>query len=164
MMDEGRLQAAFEKGTFVLRLAGDVRLTLCATLDQQVQPLAELRGLERVIIDLRQVSNMDSTALGFLAKIALAVRHRIPGQPLVAVDHPDVRRMLDVMGFQHYVTIIDMPWSEPATFSDLPAMETSEEEMRSRIIEAHQTLAAMSEHNRIEFQPLIDLLESQRDI
>ncbi|WP_456267739.1 STAS domain-containing protein [Kushneria sp. AK178] len=162
-MDEGRLQAAFENGTFVLRLTGDVRLTLCATLDQQVQPLAELPGLERVIIDLRQVTNMDSTALGFLAKIAMAVRHRIAGQPLVAVDHPDVRRMLDVMGFQQYVTIIDIPWSEPATFSDIPAMETSEEALRARIIEAHRTLAAMSEHNRLEFQPLIDLLEAQRD-
>lgn len=161
-MNEGRLQAAFENGAFVLRLAGDVRLTLCTTLDQQIEPLAELPGLKRVVIDLRQVSNMDSTALGFLAKIALAVRDRIQGQPLVMVEHPDVRRMLDIMGFRSYVTIIEAPVPEPAHFEELPAQESSEEELHARVLEAHRTLATMNEHNRIEFQPLIDLLEAQR--
>ncbi|MFC0269698.1 STAS domain-containing protein [Kushneria aurantia] len=161
-MDEGRLQAAFEDGVFVLKLTGDVRLTLCATLDQQVEPLAELAGLERVIIDLREVTNMDSTALGFLAKIALAVQGRINARPLVMVEHPDVRRMLDVMGLRSYVTIIDAPLAEPACFDELPARESDEEELRRRVIEAHRTLASINEHNRIEFQPLIDLLESQR--
>lgn len=161
-MDEGRLQAAFENGAFVLRLTGDVRLTLCTTLDQQIEPLSELPGLERVVIDLRQVSNMDSTALGFLAKIALAVRSRINGQPLVVVEHPDVRRMLDVMGFRSYVTIIEAPVPEPSFFDELPAQQSSEADLHARVLEAHRTLATMNEHNRIEFQPLIDLLEAQR--
>ncbi|OHV10248.1 STAS domain-containing protein [Kushneria phosphatilytica] len=160
-MNEGRIQAAFEEGTFVLKLSGDVRLTLCATLDQQVEPLAELPGLERVIVDLRDVVNMDSTALGFLAKIALAVRERLPNQPLVMVEHPDVLQMLEVMGFQQYVTIVEATGSEPDRFDELPAMESGEEELRSRILEAHRTLMQMSEHNRMEFQPLVELLESQ---
>ncbi|RKQ96401.1 anti-anti-sigma factor [Kushneria sinocarnis] len=160
-MNEGRIQAAFEEGTFVLKLSGDVRLTLCATLDQQVEPLAELPGLERVIVDLREVINMDSTALGFLAKIALAVRERLPNQPLVVVEHPDVLQMLEVMGFQHYVTIVEAPGPEPDRFDELPTMESGEEELRARILEAHRTLMQMSEHNRLEFQPLVELLESQ---
>ncbi len=40
-MIEGRIKAAFESGVFVLKLCGDVRLTLCATLDAEAQRLAD---------------------------------------------------------------------------------------------------------------------------
>ena len=72
-MHEGRIQAAFNAGVFVLKLSGDVRLTLCATLDQQAQRVADSPGLAAVMIDLREATNVDSTALGFLAKVAMAV-------------------------------------------------------------------------------------------
>ncbi|WP_106478567.1 STAS domain-containing protein [Phytohalomonas tamaricis] len=161
-MDEGRIQAAFEKGVFVLKLSGDVRLTLCATLDQQAQSLAELPGLDKVIIDLRLVNNMDSTALGFCAKIALAVRAHLHASPLVVVQHPDVIRMLEVMGLRDYVTIVETPTMEPSVLNELPPVESGEEELRTRILDAHRTLGLLNEHNRVEFQPLIELLEQQR--
>lgn len=74
LIEEGRIKAAFDSGVFVLKLCGDVRLTLCATLDSQAQRLAETPGLRAVLIDLREATNVDSTALGFLAKVAMAVK------------------------------------------------------------------------------------------
>ena len=77
LIEEGRIKAAFDSGVFVLKLCGDVRLTLCATLDTQAQRLAETPGLRAVLIDLREATNVDSTALGFLAKVAMAVKGRL---------------------------------------------------------------------------------------
>ncbi|MDX5378469.1 MAG: anti-sigma factor antagonist, partial [Halomonas sp.] len=91
--NEGRVQAAFDSGVFVLKLCGDVRLTLCATLDTQAQQLARTPGLQSLIIDLREATNVDSTALGFLAKVAMAVKDRILYKPTIVVDNPDVQRM-----------------------------------------------------------------------
>ncbi|MFC3283428.1 STAS domain-containing protein [Litchfieldella rifensis] len=162
IMHEGRLQAAFDSGVFVLKLCGDVRLTLCATLDSQAQSLANTPGLKAVMIDLREATNIDSTALGFLAKVAMAVRGRLEQPPTIVADHPDVQRMLDVMGFSHYFTLVEAPLTEPGELNDLPQVEADEAGMQQRILEAHRILMRMNEHNREEFQPLVELLEAQQ--
>ena len=167
-MDEGRIQAVFEDGLFVLKLSGDVRLTLCATLDQQVQRVAAVEGLESVIIDLR-----------FLAKLALAVRDRLVMPAQVVAAHPDVLTMLKVMGFDEVASVVDAGSLPEADQADLdgasccnaPALNESqddadaspqqEQELRGRILEAHRLLMCLNGHNRLEFQPLIELLESE---
>ncbi|WP_251979049.1 STAS domain-containing protein [Salinicola avicenniae] len=161
-MIEGRIKAAYESGVFVLKLCGDVRLTLCATLDAEAQRLADLPGLRAVMVDLRQATNVDSTALGFLAKVALAVQGRLEQPPTIIAEHPDVRRMLDVMGFARYFTLVESPLTEPAELAELPHVEADETGIQQRILEAHRILMHMSDHNRNEFQPLVELLESQR--
>lgn len=161
-MIEGRIKAAFESGVFVLKLCGDVRLTLCATLDAEAQRLAELPGLRAVMVDLREATNVDSTALGFLAKVAMAVQGRLDDPPTIIAEHPDVRRMLDVMGFARYFTLLEAPLTEPSELDELPHVEADENDIQRRILEAHRILMHMSEHNRHEFQPFVELLESQR--
>lgn len=161
-MIEGRIRAAFESGVFVLKLCGDVRLTLCATLDAEAQRLADLPGLRAVMVDLREATNVDSTALGFLAKVAMAVQGRLDDPPTIIAEHPDVRRMLDVMGFARYFTLLEAPLTEPAELDELPHVEADESGIQQRILEAHRILMHMSEHNRHEFQPFVELLESQR--
>lgn len=163
MMHEGRIKAAFESGVFVLKLSGDVRLTLCATLDSQAQRLAQTPGLTAVMVDLRDATNIDSTALGFLAKVAMALGGRLEQPPTIVVNNPDVRRMLDVMGFAHYYTLLEAPISEPRQLEDLPETPTDEEGLRDRILEAHRILMRMNEHNREQFQPLVEMLEAQSD-
>ncbi|NOG32267.1 STAS domain-containing protein [Halomonas sp. TBZ9] len=163
LIEEGRIKAAFESGVFVLKLCGDVRLTLCATLDSQAQRLAKTPGLEAVMIDLREATNVDSTALGFLAKVAIAVKGRLEQPPTIIVDNPDVRKMLDVMGFSHFFTLMKMPLVQPLpetaeTVAEVPA---DEQGMRQRILEAHRILMHMNEHNREQFQPLVEMLEDQ---
>lgn len=161
-MQEGWLKAAFDSGVFVLKLCGDVRLTLCATLDSQAQRLADTPGLKAVMIDLREATNVDSTALGFLAKVALAVEGRLEQPPTIVADNPDVRRMLDVMGFSHFFTLVEAPLVEPEALADLPLVKADEAGLQQRILEAHRILMRINEHNREQFQPLVELLEEQQ--
>ncbi|TFH85552.1 anti-sigma factor antagonist [Billgrantia azerbaijanica] len=159
--NEGRVKAAFDSGVFVLKLCGDVRLTLCATLDSQAQQLAETPGLRTLIIDLREATNVDSTALGFLAKVAMAVQDKIDYKPTIVVDNPDVLRMLEVMGFAQFFTMVEAPITEVCELCDLPEIPADLEATRQRILEAHRILMRMNEHNREEFQPLVEMLEAQ---
>ena len=163
LIEEGRIKAAFESGVFVLKLCGDVRLTLCATLDSQAQRLAKTPGLEVVMIDLREATNVDSTALGFLAKVAIAVKGRLEQPPTIIVDNPDVRKMLDVMGFSHFFTLMKMPLKQalPEIAETVTEVPADEQGMRQRILEAHRILMHMNEHNREQFQPLVEMLEDQ---
>jgi anti-anti-sigma factor len=158
---EGRIKAAFDAGVFILKLCGDVRLTLCATLDRQAQQLAETPGLTTLIIDLSDATNIDSTALGFLAKVAMAVQGRLAERPTIVADNPDIQRMLDVMGFSSFFTLVEAPITELCDLRDLPEIPCDVEETRQRILEAHRILMRMNEHNREEFQPLVEMLEAQ---
>lgn len=164
LIEEGRIKAAFNSGVFVLKLCGDVRLTLCATLDTQAQRLAETPGLQAVMIDLREATNVDSTALGFLAKVAWRLK-AAGTAPTIIADNPDVRQMLDVMGFARFFTLMEAPLQPSATLNssmqDLPAEPADEEGLRTRILEAHRILMHMNEHNREQFQPLVEMLEAQ---
>ncbi|MDN6297266.1 MAG: STAS domain-containing protein [Halomonas sp.] len=163
LIEEGRIKAAFDSGVFVLKLIGDVRLTLCATLDTQAQRLAQTPGLCAVMIDLREATNVDSTALGFLAKVAMAVKNRLEQPPTIIVDNPDVRQMLDVMGFGRFFTLLAAPLSSGLAdaVEDLPEVQADENGLRERILEAHRILMHMNEHNREQFQPLVEMLEAQ---
>ncbi|NYS60924.1 STAS domain-containing protein [Vreelandella salicampi] len=163
LIEEGRIKAAFESGVFVLKLSGDVRLTLCATLDSQAQQLAQTPGLKALMIDLREATNVDSTALGFLAKVAMAVKGRLEQSPTIIVDNPDVRQMLDVMGFARFFTLMQEPLAEnlPTAEEELPEVPADEEGLRNRILEAHRILMHINDHNREQFQPLVEMLESQ---
>ena len=165
LIEEGRIKAAFDSGVFVLKLCGDVRLTLCATLDIQAQRLAETPGLRAVLIDLREATNVDSTGLGFLAKVAMAVKGRLEQPPTIIVDNDDVRKMLNVMGFARFFTLMEAPLQQATALNDsleeLPEEPADEEGLRDRILEAHRILMHMNEHNREQFQPLVDMLESQ---
>ncbi|MCG6657256.1 STAS domain-containing protein [Halomonas campisalis] len=161
IIDEGRVKAAFDSGVFVLKLCGDVRLTLCATLDNQAEQLSETPGLKALIIDLREATNVDSTALGFLAKVAMAVRGKIEHKPTIVADNPDVQRMLEVMGFAQFFTLVEAPFTEACQLCDLPEVPADMEQTRRRILEAHRILMRMNEHNREEFQPLVAMLEAQ---
>ncbi len=168
LIEEGRIKAAFDSGVFVLKLCGDVRLTLCATLDTQAQRLAQTPGLQAVMIDLREATNVDSTALGFLAKVAMAVKGRLEQPPTIIADNPDVRQMLDVMGFARFFTLMEAPLQPTTQLSssmqDLPAEPADEEGLRTRILEAHRILMHMNEHNREQFQPLVEMLETQSTV
>ncbi|WP_346797667.1 STAS domain-containing protein [Halomonas sp. Bachu 37] len=165
LIEEGRIKAAFDSGVFVLKLCGDVRLTLCATLDSQAQRLAQTPGLQTVLIDLREATNVDSTALGFLAKVAMAVKGRLEQPPTIIADNPDVRKMLDVMGFSRFFTLMDAPLKAPIALEegleDLPEVAADEAALRERILEAHRILMRMNAHNREQFQPLVEMLEAQ---
>ncbi|WP_447555910.1 STAS domain-containing protein [Vreelandella sp. EE22] len=165
LIEEGRIKAAFDSGVFILKLCGDVRLTLCATLDVQAQRLADTPGLHTVMIDLREASNVDSSALGFLAKVAMAVKGRLAHPPTIIANNPDIQKMLDVMGFDRFFTLIEAPLQGAAalneTLTELPEVPSDEEGLRDRILEAHRILMHMNEHNREQFQPLVDMLEAQ---
>nr|WP_300309021.1 STAS domain-containing protein [Halomonas sp.] len=161
VIHEGRVKAAFESGVFVLNLSGDVRLPLCATLDYQAQQLSRTPGLKAVMIDLRDATNVDSTALGFLAKVAMALKGKLEQPPTIVADNPDVKRMLEVMGFATYFTMVEQPIAEVAELEDLMQLPADEEGLRQRILEAHRILMDINEHNRQQFQPLVEMLEQQ---
>ena len=75
-MSDCRICAASNEGAHVLKLEGDVRLTMCTALDQYFQSMFAEPGFMSVWVDVTEADGLDSTTLGMLAQLAIQTKER----------------------------------------------------------------------------------------
>jgi len=155
---EGRILAARQDGAYVIRLEGDVRVTLCTTIDDYFRHMYEDPGFASVWVDVCHAEGIDSTTLGLLAKLALTVREKFGFRPAIYSCDPGITRLLKSMGFQHLFELREELCATPGCAA-VPVVEGSEEEVRQQVIEAHRALMGISDENRARFRDLISALE-----
>jgi len=162
-MQEGLIYSALVEGRFVLKFVGDVRLTLCATLDCHLeQSLADPQVTE-ILIDLTQAEGIDSTSLGLIAKLAIKAEQVGLDKPALVSTNSDITRILYTMGFDHIFVLLEELPPCVEDLKELPLVQESVAEMQERIIAAHRILMDLNEANREAFQDLVNTLESVKE-
>lgn len=157
----GKVLYAVHQGIYVLKLIGEVRVSLCATLDSFIETLFNDTRLHSVLIDLSEADMIDSTALGLLAKIAIQSSKRLNQKPCIISPRPDVSRVLDSMGFEKVFNIVhEIPVKSPR-MSEVPAVPCSLGDTCNRVLEAHRILMEMNEKNRETFRDVVAALEEE---
>ena len=159
-MSEGKIQAAHHDGAYVVRLEGDVRLTLCTTIDDYFENMFSDPEFVSVWVDLCDAEGIDSTTLGLLAKLALNVKSRFGFQPAIYSCDPGINRLIKSMGFQRLFELHEELCCNPEDVSEIPTIEGSEDIVKDKVIEAHRVLMGLSEDNRARFKDLMSALES----
>ena len=158
-MGEGRILAASRDGAYVIRLVGDVRLTLCTTIDDYFQRMFDDPVFASVWVDLCDAEGIDSTTLGLLAKLALTVKAKFGFQPAVYSCDPGINRLLKSMGFQRLFELHEEACSNPDDIDEIPTVNGSEQVVKEKVIEAHRVLMDISDENRARFKDLMTALE-----
>ncbi|GLQ30072.1 STAS domain-containing protein [Litoribrevibacter albus] len=158
-MENGRILVSEKDGTYILKFIGDVRLTLCATLDEFLESMCQSDQLKAVLIDLTETDGIDSTSLGLLAKISVLSRKKHHLIPTIISTNNDITRILESMGFHQVFVILNKPLTTPINLSELPVIEGSEEVVHRKVLEAHKILMAMNESNKETFKDLVYTLE-----
>ncbi len=158
-MQDGRFLAASHNGAYVIRLEGDVRLTLCTTIDDYFQAMFDDPEFASVWVDLDNAEGLDSTTLGLLAKLAVTARDRFGFQPAIYSHDPGINRLLKSMGFQRLFELHEECCDTPVDIREIPRVKGSEEAVREKVIEAHRVLMDLSDINRARFKDLMTALE-----
>ena len=156
---DGKILAASHDGAYVIRMVGDVRLTLCTTIDDYFQHMFDDPEFASVWVDLCDAEGIDSTSLGLLAKLALEVKDRYGFAPAIYSCDPGINRLLKSMGFQHLFELHEEACCNPEDVSEIPTAEGSEQAVREKVIEAHRVLMGLNEANRARFKDLMNALE-----
>jgi anti-anti-sigma factor len=159
-MSEGRILAASHNGAYVIRLEGDVRLTLCTTIDDYFQRMFDDPAFASVWVDLCSAEGLDSTTLGLLAKLALTVKQRFGFQPAIYSCDPGINRLIKSMGFQRLFDLREEVCGDPDEATAIPVVQGSEAAVKEKVIEAHRVLMELSPENRSRFKDLLAVLES----
>ncbi len=156
---EGRILAASHDGAYVIRLVGDVRLTLCTTIDEYFQHMYEDPEFASVWVDLCDAEGIDSTTLGLLAKLAKGVQERFGFQPAIFSCDPGINRLLESMSFDRLFEIHEEVCNNPEDIAEIPAVAGTEEEVKDKVVEAHRVLMGISDENHERFKDLLSALE-----
>lgn len=160
-MQEGKILVAENQGVYVLKFMGDVRLTLCSTIDALLKRIFGGTALTSVVIDLTETEGIDSTALGLLAKIAVNANAAMSHKPTIITTRDDINRILDSMGFEHYFRMSHQPLALDYTLEEAPLLDDGcAESIRQKVIDAHRTLMGLNPRNQEEFGPVVFALEN----
>ena len=158
-MSEGRVLAAHERGAYVLRLVGDVRLTLCASIEDYIDHMLEDPEFCSVWVDLCDAEGIDSTTLGQLAKLALSVQERFQFKPAIYCCDAGINRLLTSMGLDQLFEMYERTCCSTGFSQNIPMVPGSEDAVREKVLEAHKVLMDVSDETRHRFSDLVQTLE-----
>lgn len=155
----GRILAANHNGAYVIRLVGDVRLTLCTTLDDFFNQMFADPEFASVWVDLSEAEGIDSTTLGLLAKLAIRVEEEFGFKPAIYSCDPGINRLLRSVAFHRLFELHEESCNDPENIAEIPVVEGSEASVKQKVIEAHRVLMGISTENRDRFKDLLAALE-----
>jgi anti-anti-sigma factor len=158
-MREGQVLAAQKSGAYVLRLVGDVRLTLCASIEDYIESMLNDPGFKSVSVDLCDAEGIDSTTLGQLAKLAISVHKRFGFRPAVFCCDAGINRLLQTMGLDRLFEMYEKTCCATGCNQSIPMIPGTEDDVRARVLEAHRVLMDVSPENRARFSELVASLE-----
>jgi len=158
-MQPGQILVANEAGVYVIKMLGDVRLTLCMSFDDFIDGMFSDPGFCSVMFDLSEVQAIDSTTLGLMAKISILGRERKGVTPMIYSANSSIDRLLESMGFSDIFDIVHeadilATIDKPLAISDL-----QETDVKEKVIEAHRILMELNDINRENFKDLVNILE-----
>jgi|TARA_E500000178_G_scaffold286146_1_gene287838 anti-anti-sigma factor len=158
-MSDCRISAASNEGAHVLKLEGDVRLTMCTALDHYFQSMFAEPGFVSVWVDVTEADGLDSTTLGMLAQLAIQTKERFAFRPAIFSTNPSIDRLLDTMGFNQLFERRSECCNTDSAIQEIPAVPCEAGEVKRQVLEAHRTLMSMSDDNADAFKDLVSTLE-----
>lgn len=167
-MAKGKIKIADHKGVYVIKMEGDVRLTLCLAFDEFIEKMLADSNFCSAVFDLTAAKAIDSTTLGLMAKISIKGREYCDSLPLVISDNPSITRSLVSMGFNDIFNIVRDNHSvvsgeviEDAE-SLAPSEDMPEDLLREKVLETHRLLMSLNANNRETFRELVNSLDPPR--
>lgn len=158
-MQPGQILVADHDNTHVIKMVGDIRLTLCVSFDKFIDSIFKGNRFCTIVFDLTEASAIDSTTLGLMAKIAILSRERCDNVPVVFSTNPSVDRLLETMGFEDIFQIIHEHHDYVTPCHHLNTTDIDERSARERVLEAHHILMELNDSNRETFRDLVNTLE-----
>jgi len=163
----GKILVADHQGVYVIKMVGDVRLTLCVSFDHYIKTLFDKNDFCTISFDLTETQGLDSTTLGLIAKIAVKSTELKNIRPAIICESDDILRLLTSMGLDDVCQMIDAPEKDfcaTGDFSNLDACETDECVVKEKVLESHCILMGLNDANRETFKDLVHALEESNSV
>ena len=163
-MSTGTIKIADHDGVYVIKMEGDVRLTLCLSFDDFIEDMFKDPSFCSVVFDLTKAQAIDSTTLGLMAKISINSKERGFDEPIVISNNPNVTRILVSMGFDDIFNIVKNSSLavDMNSANELAEANASESQIKDKVLESHKLLMSLNSENQETFKELVETLEQSK--
>ena len=160
-MSQGQILISDKADHYLIKLVGDVRLTLSGSLNRYMDVLFGNNNVQSVVVDMLDAKAVDSTTLGLIAKLGLHCREHYQMNVKLFCQNPSIIRTLECMSFDEIIDIFQQSPDEfDAELRCLDAVTSEVDEVRQQVLEAHKLLIKLNPKNGAEFTDLINALEA----
>lgn len=160
-MSQGQILISDKADDYLIKLVGDVRLTLSGSLNRYMDVLFGNNNVKSVVVDMFDAKAVDSTTLGLIAKLGLHCREYYQMNVKLFCQNPSIIRTLECMSFDEIIDIFQQSPNEfDAELRCLDAVTSEVDEVRQQVLEAHKLLVKLNPKNKAEFTDLINALEA----
>src|SRR5690606_11256252 len=142
-VSSGKILVAQQEGVYLLKLTGDVRVTLCASINDYIEKIFSGPPATAVYVDLLEAEGVDSTTLGLLAKLAVHCIDVLGIKAGLLCVNRNILRILESMELDELFVLLGMPASPELPLRDITPNagdEPDHELVRRQVLEAHKLL------------------------
>lgn len=144
------------------KLRGALRYTNATGMDDLVERLfSQQLHCAQLVVDLNEVSFMDSTYIGLLASLARYCQQQQLPRPTLFSTHSEVNELLFGLCLEQAFDIIQQPTQHAVDMVTVSAQHYSDQQQGQMILRAHEALIALNDKNKSAFAPVVDLLKQQ---
>jgi len=160
-MSKGNIQFATSNNTYLLKLSGEVKITLGSTLNEILDRILGSDGFTSILIDLEEVESIDSTSLGLLAKLSVQTKQQFGFIPTIFAPNEDINYILVSIGFSNVFNIVSHSLKDNNLTSNLSSIQHHDMIPRNKVLSAHKELIKLNKPNKTKFRNLIKVLEDE---
>ncbi len=161
---EGQLEAAVLEGVAYIRVVGLGNALRSLAMNRLLEEQMRLDALQRLVVDLRDCTSLDSTFMGTLLGLARSLDEAHGNHPAVILANPAEHvhsqlAMLGLLDVEPLIVLAGEVVEFPATAQRVTLPELSSQcDLDARlatILEAHQRLVALTPENEARFGPFL---------
>lgn len=142
------------------KLTGTLKYTTCGHFDAFLDSfLAQASDIEEAEIDLTEAEFLDSTNLGFLARIAQFMLDKNGSKTTIYSTSPDVNKTLCSVGFDEIFKLVDGKSNLNEKFGVIDPADFEQKNKTIMMIDAHKCLMNINEKNQKTFKDVVSLME-----
>ncbi len=154
-MNPGKILIADKDGVYLLKLTGDVRVTLCSSISDYIEKIFSGDKPREIYVDLIEAEGLDSTTLGLLTKLALHCRASLGMKPKLMCVNPGILRVLESMALDELFDILMSGDTADLEVREMDTVDADEDQIRQQVLDAHKILV---EHNPGLWSEFVDLI------
>lgn len=154
---------AEREGFHGLRFVGRISYTIGPSLEHFIKQICKGPKAQGFMVDLREAETIDSTSLGLLVQLAKWMQKNDSPKVSLVSTRKDINNLLFAIGFDEVFDLVDETAHPVLEDKALELPERSNEETAKIVLDAHRSLIALGDENRVRFEDVVTLLERELD-
>ncbi len=157
---EGAIYSSTVGSVEYIRFVGVIRYSQCAGLESYINHIFESPTFSGLAVDLEQAEMLDSTALGLLARLSIEFKKISSDKPTIFIRTGELAHILKRVCFDQVFNIVSRPENnEGIEYVELASVIQDEKQVLKSVVEAHKSLAQISDENKKYFTDVTNAIK-----